>query len=114
MKFAEKISILGTEYEIHRQSREQNQKLEKNVGLCERYSKRIIIGTFDEARNDKLCVERIDLLEKQILRHEIIHAFLGESGLMAESNWAENEEMIDWFAIQFEKLHKAFSEAGAL
>lgn len=52
------------------------------------------------------------------LRHEIIHAFLWESGLWANSNesdaWAQNEEMVDWFAIQHEKLHDAFAAADAL
>jgi hypothetical protein len=41
-----------------------------------------------------------------------------ESGLAENSNdidqWAENEEIIDWIAIQHKKLHKAFEEAGAL
>ena len=44
------------------------------------------------------------------LRHEIIHAFLFESGLHSCSNdikcWALNEEMIDFFALQYEKINK--------
>mgnify|MGYP006920286833 CR=1 FL=1 len=42
------------------------------------------------------------------LLHELIHGFLFESGLNSEStdDWAENEEMIDWFALQFKKIAK--------
>ena len=55
---------------------------------------------------------------KQTLRHEIVHAFLGESGLSNNSNsidaWARNEEVVDWFAIQGPKIYKAWQEAGAV
>ncbi len=55
---------------------------------------------------------------KATLRHEIVHAFLGESGLSANSNesdaWARNEEMVDWFALQGPKIYKAWQEAGAV
>ena len=44
----------------------------------------------------------------------MIHAFLHESGLAVNSDWAQNEEMVDWFALQAPKLFKAFKEAGAL
>lgn len=55
---------------------------------------------------------------KFILRHEIVHAFLFESGLWGCSSssnaWALNEEMVEWISIQHEKLHDAFRFAGAL
>lgn len=48
------------------------------------------------------------------IRHEIIHAYLYESGLNGSSNsgdaWARNEEMVDWFAIQFPKIIKTFEK----
>lgn len=57
--------------------------------------------------------------EKQTLRHEIVHAFLSESGLShnsacAEMPWAKNEEMVDWIAIQGEKIYEAWRTAGAV
>jgi uncharacterized membrane protein len=52
--------------------------------------------------------------QKRILRHEIIHAFLFESGLADDSNsadaWAVNEEMVDWFARQAPKIYKVYKE----
>ncbi len=47
-------------------------------------------------------------------RHEIIHAFLFESGLAENSEWAQNEEMVDFFAIQFPKLMEVFKNADAI
>ena len=48
------------------------------------------------------------------IRHEIIHAYLMESGLNGSANgvdcWARNEEMVDWFAIQFPKILKTFEK----
>ena len=45
-----------------------------------------------------------------MIRHEIIHAFLYESGMKecssATQSWVENEEMVDWFAIQIPKIVK--------
>ena len=55
---------------------------------------------------------------RQVTRHEIIHAFLFESGLDISSgkadNWAVNEEMVDWFCIQIPKIQRCMQEAGVL
>lgn len=108
------INILGTPYKLIEQSEKENPKLEDACGLCEQYSKRIILADYLRDPADKMAVENPEEFRKKVLRHEIIHAFLGESGLRGESEWAENEEMVDWFSIQFEKIYRAFVEAGAL
>ena len=108
------VNILGTEYSIHKQSSKENPKLEGNNGICEQYSKEIILNTLEEEKKDVMCVENVEELEKKVLRHEIIHAYLGESGLRSSSEWAENEEMVDWFAIQFPKIFKTFKELDAI
>ena len=48
---------------------------------------------------------------KRILRHEIIHAFMFESGLgfnFEHKPFGQDETMIDWFAIQYPKIKKIF------
>jgi hypothetical protein len=42
---------------------------------------------------------------EKLCRHEVIHAFLCESGLLHNSDWATDEEMVDWFAIQLPKIN---------
>lgn len=54
---------------------------------------------------------------KRTLRHEVIHAFLCESGLDSNFNHPEyghDETFVDWMAIQFPKIVVAFSKLGVL
>lgn len=107
-----KVNILGTEYNIIFQSEEENPKLKNCDGLCEQYSKDIVVSDFSNTQNDIMCVENLEEYKKKVLRHEIIHAFFGESGLRSSSEFAENEELVDWIAIQFPKIQKVFEELG--
>ena len=109
-----KVNILGTEYQVLIQSEEENPKLKDCNGLCEQYSKKIILSDFKESENDPMLVENFQAFKNKILRHEIIHAFFGESGLRSQSNYAENEELIDWLAIQSPKIFEAFKELDVL
>ncbi len=48
---------------------------------------------------------------KRIIRHEIIHAFMFESGLgfnFEHKPFGQDETMIDWFAIQYPKMKIVF------
>ena len=109
-----KVKILGTEYE-RRSVEETNDNLEKypllkdNSGYTDITTKQIYIL---EYKNTEDTFKDLDVLYKKTLRHELIHAFLYESGLFNNSNgdWAKNEEVVDWIAIQFEKLLGAFIE----
>ena len=51
-----------------------------------------------------------------VLRHEIIHAFLNESGLKDNfehtSHAGHEETMVDWIAIQFPKIATVYKELG--
>jgi hypothetical protein len=111
-----KVNILGTEYTIQRRSEKKDPKLEGKDGYMDSSTKEIIVEVFEEDSDSKRDLE---YYAKAVIRHEIIHAFLFESGLDTCSNshfggWSENEEMVDWIAIQFPKLQKAFEEVGCL
>ncbi len=56
----------------------------------------------------------MSVYKNEVARHEIIHAFLSESGLKSCSSWATNEEMIDFFAIQFPKIVKVMDKIECL
>lgn len=103
-----KIDILGTPYEVIRQYEEDNPKLKEANGLCEVYSKKIILREIDE--DDPNCYENIEAWKRKTFRHEIIHAFFAESGLRNNSLYAEDEELVDWIAIQFPKIQKVFEK----
>lgn len=107
----DKVTILGTEYTIVEQTEEENPKLKDANGICEIYAKKIIMN---KIKPDAMTYEKIDLLMDKSLRHEIIHAFFAESGLRCSSDYAENEELVDWIAIQFPKIAKVFETLGVL
>lgn len=105
------VSILGQIYTIIERKRADDPKLEFSDGYCETQSKKIIIC---DIIPEKDTLEKVVEYKKQVIRHEIIHAFLFESGLDDNSPWARNEEIVDWIAIQAIKLLRAFSFADCL
>ena len=90
------------------------------AGYCEEENKLIVVADMSEEKYFAGMDEKVqETYRKKTLRHEIMHAFLNESGLSDSSNrfdsaWAKNEEMVDWFAIQSPKIFKVFVELGIL
>lgn len=109
-----KIDVLGTVYTVEITNREQNPNLEAQDGYCDSSVKKIVVDDFSADTDDKLKKENLAVQTKETLRHEIVHAFLTESGLSVCSDWATNEELVDWIAMQGLKFYKAWEEAGAV
>lgn len=116
------INILGTEYriEVHKVSEDESLKKHNWAGYCSGDAHLIVLADFDDAESFSFVSEQAkDIYAKRTLRHEMIHAFLNESGLMdnalmVNESWAGNEEMVDWIALQLPKISKACEEVGAL
>lgn len=108
-----KISVLGTEYEIIFQTAEENKYLLNTDGYLDRSVKKIVISEKD----DDCEIEDFEAYKKKVMRHEITHAFMEESGLSVNFEHKSigiEETMVDWVAIQFPKILKAFQEVGCL
>lgn len=110
-----KIDVLGTEYTVDVVSVTEDAYLNKRScdGYCDKTSKRIVV----KAKDDSCELDDFEVYKKTCLRHEIIHAFLFESGLhenFKHDQWGHDETMVDWIATQFPKLQKAFKDADAL
>ena len=105
------VSILGTGYSVKYRIARDDPKLKEASGYTETYSKEIII---DDSEPEEQTLNDLEGFKRKVLRHEIVHAFLHESGLDAGSDWARNEEIVDWIALQFEKMQRAMQEVGAL
>lgn len=102
------INILGTEYElIENGSVEVYTQLEKAEAFTDSSVKKIIIGEYETDRNS---IKDLDSHIRKVKRHEIVHAMLFESGLDCNTDWATNEEIVDWIAIQYPKLKKIYKE----
>lgn len=110
-----KIDILGTEWTIKRQSEAENSLLATRAGYCDWTTRMIFV---EYAVHEDGSYGDMDKYYRKVLRHEIVHAFLFESGLYENSTsaeyWATNEEMVEWIARQGLKLHKAWTDAGAV
>lgn len=108
-----KIDVLGTKYTISEKTKDQDNFLDKCDGYCDKTVKKIVI-TKEPADSE---LDNWEVYRKKILRHEIIHAFLYESGLQENFQhikFGHEETTVDWIAIQFPKMLKAFKEAECI
>lgn len=78
------VNILGTEYRIEVHKRSEDEFMRKNGadGYCSADGKLIVIADTSEKESfpDMTDIEQ-SAYRKRLLRHEITHAFLDESGL---------------------------------
>ena len=120
MKIQTKVSILGMEYKVEIKGYDEEEAFARLniVGRCSSYEKTIQICDMTTHPNWKdSSLEACAAMQREIARHEIIHAFLDESGLGDNAHtyngpWTQNEEMVDWIAQQYPKIQRAFKEAG--
>ena len=107
-----KVKILGTEYEIIKNAEEKDYpQLKKCDGFTDFSIKKIVVADFDK---DESSIDDLEWYKNKVLRHEIVHVFIHESGLAENCDWARNEEMTDWIAIQFTKMLEVFIQVEAI
>lgn len=116
------VNILGTDYTIIIvNNKDSKEYIEGDLDDCDGscmdnanliYVKGIPLISEPEFSNDINDNNMFNM----VLRHEIIHAFMNECGLRqcsaAVEAWAENEEMVDFFAFQIPKIYKVYKELG--
>lgn len=108
-----KIDVLGTKYTVTVTTAQKDPFLNDCDGYCDKTSKKIVV----KAKDDSNQLDNFDVYLKKVKRHEIIHAFLFESGLhenFKHDDWGHDETMIDWVAVQFPKLLAAFKAADCM
>lgn len=101
-----KVNVLGTVYKI-----KHIPSLDGRGGETDFYTKEIRISEQEDVPAE-YKTDNLKEMQRHVLRHELIHAFLFESGMdqssAAHEAWAVNEEMIDWMAIQMPKIMAAY------
>lgn len=109
------VNILSTKYKVHTGvSPEKDSNLKGLYGYCSTSERKIVVVDMDKLSDwDGMSDEAKRKQHNENLRHEILHAFLAESGLHNSSlqysgAWAINEEMVDWFAIQYTKIKNVY------
>lgn len=104
-----KINVLGTEYDIELlEERDETMNVMNCDGYVDNSVKEIKVL---KIKSDGDVTKQKDPTKYQntILRHEIIHAFLYESGIELGMQF-HSEECVDFFAMQFTKLEKMFEQ----
>jgi hypothetical protein len=111
------VNILGSEWTI--KYVDDDPAFEQANGITNDAAREIIIENV-KMTDDPLAFDMQSqyINQKRVLRHELIHAYLYESGLGDSSNscdaWAVNEEMVDWFARNSPKIFATFKELKCL
>lgn len=104
-----KINILGTNYKLKENCNVSDYSgLLENEAYTDFTTKEIIIGDYDTENTNS--IKNLKYHIRKVKRHEIIHSLLYESGLDSNTDWATNEEIIDWIAIQYPKMKEIFSK----
>lgn len=105
-----KVDILGTPYDF---VVDDSNYLESHNadGVMFFYQKNIRIRAFDELLGPDDPPEAKEARVKEVVRHEIIHAFFHESGLY---QYGDDEQLVTWLAIQFPKMLAAFVATRAI
>ena len=117
------VNVLGTPYRVLMKKYKEEPAFERSGidGYCDSHQKITVVcdmATYPGWEHEPTRTVRT--VQKGTLRHEIVHAFLNESGLqdsafrLTERAWARNEEMVDWIAIQGPKIYKAWRDIRAV
>ena len=109
-----KVNILGTEYSVSEipQSR-SNGYLSDADGYCDSSIHTIVIDDMSDHEGQPGQKKDLKNYKNKVFRHEIVHAFLEESGIQGECPW-NTEEMVDWVALQLPKIVEACKEVGVM
>ena len=92
------VNVLGTKYEASFGTREELNMDKDTYGECEVYSKQIRVCTDPEPG---VSEETKNTIISEVIRHELSHAFLYESGLIAFST---DETLVEWMSVNMSKV----------
>lgn len=109
------VDVLGTPYHIWLDvSKSDDPELALSDGYCDVSVKRIVVCNDEDS-------DLYDFAEyrRNSLRHELIHAFMFESGIGPNTKWdwpgqTHPESLVEWIAFQIPKMVDAMKKVGAL
>lgn len=100
-----KINVLGTEYEVTKDvKREDDEQLENADGYIDHHDKKIVLAEIEDTLG---MTGDIEDYKQHVFRHELIHAYFFESGL---TNYSSDEFITEYLAVQIPKMSKLFED----
>lgn len=112
-----KVNILGTEWTIKFNNESENPSLNGIDGYADSSTKEIVVDDMSKSEGQPGAKGDLKAYQRECLRHEIIHAFMYESGLsenFEHKTIGIEETTVDWFALQSPKIFKVFQELDIL
>ena len=94
-------SILSTPYVVKFGDKTALGMNEENMGLCKIYAKEILVST----EKDDCTEEELRVRTKEILAHEIFHAFVNEAGIDLDP--CVEEQLASFYMKNWEKMSKS-------
>ena len=114
-EFSDNVNILGQSYRIEFLAEDKDSKFDDVDGYIDPTIHLIRVAFLQPTKDS---VQDLSTYAKKVMRHEIVHAYLYESGLAESSssvdNWATNEEMVDWISRQFPKMKRTMEALNCL
>lgn len=99
------VKVLGDKYRI----RECHNMPDNVDGLCFPYDREISLRPLEELLDGDTNEENKKARWRELLRHELIHAFFSSSGLDV---YSDDETLVQWLAIMFPLMQRAFEKVG--
>lgn len=96
------VSVLGVDYNISVDNVKNDTSLKKLNGYCDNSISKIVIRD-DLMTPDEDTCEDMSVFAHKIVRHELIHAFMDESGVTG-CDWKHDESLVDWLAVMMPKM----------
>lgn len=100
-------SVLGTPYVFEFGDRESLELSPENIGECRVYAKKILVCTEKE---DCVTEEELDLKVREILAHEIFHAYLNEAGIDLDDS--VEEQLASFYMKNWRKMSDSILEVA--
>lgn len=106
------ITVLGETYTIETRDAGSDEFLSRSDGYTDRSIRTIVLAEID----DRVTLDDKKRYQAEVLRHEIVHAFVAECGIQNLTDYGhdDDEGVVDWFARMGPKIAAAWQTAGCM
>ncbi len=110
------FDVLGSKWTLWFEDESSSPRYQKHNGWCDNSTKQCHVCY--RTKNEMMPENPYEFYNS-IARHEIIHAFLYESGIVnaaiiRTNKWCKDEMMIDWMAAQMPKIYEVFKQLNIM
>lgn len=106
------VCILGAVYTLHIWPETADPRFEELncSGFCDQTTRELFVSNLVSS-NKKPTVADVRYTIRHAIKHEMVHAFMFESGLgedWVHAECGQEETTVDWIARQLEKIHDTY------